>query len=77
MCDLEVDLRQVCTRYRRSLRDLGEERARLADFAHDGLLRLDGERILVTELGRLAIRSICAVFDRYFAPEAGRHAKAL
>lgn len=77
MCDLEVDLHKVCARYRRPPSDLAEERERLVPFAHDGLIRWEGDRILVTELGRLAIRSICAVFDRYFAPEAGRHAKAL
>jgi oxygen-independent coproporphyrinogen-3 oxidase len=77
MCDLEVDLRAVCAAYRRPLSDLAEERARLEDFAHDRLIRLVGDRVIVTELGRLAIRSICAAFDRYFAPEGGRHAKAL
>ena len=77
MCDLEVDLAAVCARYRRPMTDLTEERARLAAFATDGLIELVGARIVVSELGRLAVRSVCAVFDRYLAPEAGRHAKAL
>ena len=77
MCDLEVDLATACRHYRRPLSDLAEERARLAAFVHDGLIQTDGARIVVTELGRLAIRSVCAVFDRYFEPNGGRHAKAL
>jgi len=77
MCDLNVDLAAVCALHRRSLDELGEERAQLAAFAKDGLIELEGARVIVSELGRLAIRSVCAVFDRYFAPQAGRHAKAL
>jgi oxygen-independent coproporphyrinogen-3 oxidase len=77
MCDLCVDLNAICARHRRPLADLREEQARLQDFVEDGLIEMSGARVTVTELGRLAIRSICAVFDRYFAPEAGRHAKAL
>lgn len=77
MCDLEVDLAAVCRQYRRNLSDLAEERGRLAPFVQDGLIQVEGARIVVTELGRLTVRSVCAVFDRYLAPEAGRHAKAL
>lgn len=77
MCDLEVDLDSVCARHLRSPHELDEERAALEPFRADGLLRLDGGRLIVSETGRLVIRSICAVFDRYFAPEAGRHSKAL
>lgn len=77
MCDLEVDLDAVCARHLRPTHELDEERAALEPFRQDGLLRMDGGRVIVSETGRLVIRSICAVFDRYFAPEAGRHSKAL
>jgi oxygen-independent coproporphyrinogen-3 oxidase len=77
MCDLRVDLDAICARHRRPLSDLTVEQARLQDFVGDGLIEMSGARVVVTELGRLAIRSICAVFDRYFAPQASRHAKAL
>ncbi len=77
MCDLTVDLDAVCARHRRPLSDLAEDRARLQDFVQDGLVEICGARVTITEVGRLAIRSVCAVFDRYFAPSAGRHAKAL
>lgn len=77
MCDLQVDLGAVCARHGRDLADLNSERAQLADFVQDGLVLLQGDRLIVTELGRLVVRSVCAVFDTYFAPEAGRHSKAL
>ena len=38
---------------------------------------MTGGQLTVTDLGRLVVRSVCAVFDTYFAPEAGRHSKAL
>jgi oxygen-independent coproporphyrinogen-3 oxidase len=41
------------------------ELARLADLQRDGLLRLDQSGIEVLPAGRLLIRSICMVFDRY------------
>jgi oxygen-independent coproporphyrinogen-3 oxidase len=77
MCDLMVDLADVCVRHDRDPRDLSEAIARLAPFVADGLVQLDGGRVEVVGHGRLVVRSICAVFDAYFAPEAGRHSKAL
>jgi oxygen-independent coproporphyrinogen-3 oxidase len=77
MCDLEADLAQVCADHRRPLRELAEEREALEAFERDGLVRLSGARVTVTELGRLVVRSIAAVFDRYFDPDGGRHSKAV
>ena len=77
MCDLEVDLAAVCTAHDRSLDELKHEREQLADFARDGLLQAEGPVVRLTECGRLLVRTICAVFDAHFAPEAGRHSKAL
>ncbi len=77
MCDLSVDLAAVCTRHGQDLEDLAEARTRLAPFAAQGLVRLDGARVTVTEAGRPVMRSVCAVFDRYLDPDAGRHAKAI
>jgi len=77
MCRLEVDLAEVCRRHGRRPLDLAAERARLAPFIDDGLVRDLGDVIMVTDAGRPIVRSICTAFDAYFAPEAGRHAKAL
>jgi oxygen-independent coproporphyrinogen-3 oxidase len=77
MCDLRVDLAAVCARHGRPLSDLAGARARMADFAKDDLVRLEGAVVQVTELGRLLVRSVCAEFDAYFAPEGGRHSKAI
>lgn len=77
MCDLAVDLAAVCARHGRTPADLEDELSVLRDFVADGLVVMAGDRLTVTDLGRLVVRSVCAVFDTYFAPEAGRHSKAL
>lgn len=77
MCDLAVDLAAVCARHRRPISDLAEARASLRPFVADGLLEVDGAKLRAIGDGRLVIRSICAVFDAYFQPDAQRHAKAI
>ena len=77
MCDLAVDLDAVCARHGRRREELRPELARLAPFEADGLVRRRGGRLQVTSDGRILVRSVCAVFDAYFAPEAQRHAKAI
>ncbi|MBP7817377.1 MAG: oxygen-independent coproporphyrinogen III oxidase [Phenylobacterium sp.] len=77
MCDLAVDLGAVCDRHGRTLAGLADELSDLRAFADDGLVAIQEGRLTVTDLGRLVVRSVCAVFDTYFAPEAGRHSKAL
>jgi oxygen-independent coproporphyrinogen-3 oxidase len=48
------------------------ELAELADMASDGLLALDSTGIRVLPAGRLLIRNICMVFDRYLREQANR-----
>jgi oxygen-independent coproporphyrinogen III oxidase len=78
MCDLGVDLREICGRHDCGLSSLSGELTRLRDFEDDGLVCDDGAaRIEVTSLGRPFIRTICSVFDRHLRPEAGRHASSV
>ena len=53
--------------------DLARPERRLWMTGHMSL----GLVLMIVTLGRLVVRSVCAVFDTYFAPEAGRHSKAL
>ncbi|WP_296595372.1 oxygen-independent coproporphyrinogen III oxidase [Phenylobacterium sp.] len=77
MCDLEVDLPDVCVRHGRQAQELSGALARLQPFVQDGLVEIDGGNVKVVGYGRLVVRSVCAVFDAYFQPEGGRHSRAL
>lgn len=77
MCDLTVDLAEVCTAHHRTLGAVSDALKRLEAFQRDGLVTFDGARLTATETGRLVIRSICATFDAYFAAAEGRHSKAI
>ena len=77
MCDFSVDLAAACERHGRELAELEDAIARLHDFRQDGLATWDGRTLRVTARGRMLVRSICALFDAYLAPDAQRHAKAI
>jgi oxygen-independent coproporphyrinogen-3 oxidase len=70
MCDLEVDLMAMCARHGRNVADLAHELSVLDGFEHDGLVRHDSARLMVTEAGRVLVRSVCAVFDTRLAPDS-------
>ena len=77
MCTFEVDLEVLCARHDRAVSELAETMSDLAAFASDGLVDLRPGHVAVTQAGRPLVRSVCAAFDSYFAPNAARHAKAL
>jgi oxygen-independent coproporphyrinogen III oxidase len=55
------------------------ELADLAKLADDGLVELDGDWIQVTPAGRLLVRAVCAVFDRYLrhTEERSRYSRVM
>ncbi len=77
MCDLEVDVADACRRYDRMPDHLAPELARLAPMGADGLLAIDGNRLLVREHARPLVRTVCAAFDRYLRQDEARYAPAL
>ncbi len=77
MCDLGVDLAAVAAAWARPEDVFDAELAAMAPFVEDGLVRLDGRRITVTDEGRTLVRAVAAQFDRYLDPGKGRHSKAV
>ena len=77
MCDLEIDLGQICAEHGETADALVEARPRLEELATDGLIELDGDRITVTPDGRLLVRCVCAAFDAYLEVAEGKHSKAV
>jgi oxygen-independent coproporphyrinogen III oxidase len=67
MCDLAIDLDDVCRQWSMQAGDLAWEWDRLGEMESDGLVVLRDHTITVTEPGRPFLRSICSVFDRYRA----------
>jgi oxygen-independent coproporphyrinogen-3 oxidase len=56
----------------------GQELAELADMQHDGLLEVGASSIRVKPAGKLLIRNICMVFDRYLREREGqRYSKVI
>lgn len=77
MCALTVDLDAVCAAHGLDPLILTAARRRLAPFAADGLVRLAGPRIEVTERGAPFVRQVCALFDVHLRPTPERHARVV
>jgi oxygen-independent coproporphyrinogen-3 oxidase len=76
MCDLFVDLDETAHEHGRSIADFAEELARIDRLAADGIATRDGGQVGVPEDARAFVRTVCAVFDRYLAPDGNRHSRA-
>ncbi|MEI7931908.1 MAG: radical SAM protein, partial [Alphaproteobacteria bacterium] len=75
MCDMAVDLGEVCALHERDVGELAPERARLEGFAADGLIVTEDDKVTVTARGQPFVRAVCAVFDQYLDAGAQRHAR--
>ena len=73
MCDRRVDLAMVGG----ADEGYAPEIERLGAMAEDGLVEIAGSTVAITERGRPFLRAVCAVFDRYLVPEAGRYSRAV
>jgi oxygen-independent coproporphyrinogen-3 oxidase len=76
MCDLSVDLDHVSNDAAAATRFASEIGA-LATFVHDGLVRIEDNRIAVSEEGRPFVRLVAAVFDKYLAASKTPHSAAV
>jgi oxygen-independent coproporphyrinogen-3 oxidase len=77
MCDLVIDLEAICGDHDADWRRFGPELAALARFEGAGVLARRGPILIVSEAGRVLLRSIAAVFDAYRTPDSHRHARAV
>jgi oxygen-independent coproporphyrinogen-3 oxidase len=66
ICHFELDMQAIGRKYGIDFEDyFAREMQDLAAMANDGLLELEHAVIRVKPVGRLLIRNICMVFDRY------------
>jgi oxygen-independent coproporphyrinogen-3 oxidase len=77
MCDLQVDLGEVCKVFDRESRVFAEEVAGLSALAADGLVQIEEKFIRVTEQGRPFVRMVCAGFDSYYRTGVERSTPAV
>ena len=77
MCDLRVDLAEVCAVYSESPAVFAPELARLTEFVDDGIVDISGKVIRVRSDARPLLRCVAAVFDAYLDPAGQRHARAV
>lgn len=77
MCDYRVDLGEVTARHGLTPAYFADDLAGLDELERDGLLRREGDRIVMTAEGRPFVRVAAAVFDVYLARAAARHSLAV
>ncbi|HEY1365354.1 MAG TPA: oxygen-independent coproporphyrinogen III oxidase [Xanthobacteraceae bacterium] len=76
MCDFAVDLAHFSAAGRIS-GAFAAELAALAPLEAEGLVRLEGRRVAVTEQGRPFVRLVAAAFDAHLAQGRARHSIAV
>ena len=80
MCQFELSIPAIEQAYPVVFADyFAAELQQLAMLAQDGLVTLDSEWLSVTARGRVLIRNVCMVFDRYLSAGAGaaRHSHTI
>lgn len=74
MCDLCVDLAEVCRTHERNLTELTSELGQLDKLADQGVVEREGTRIRPSS--KPFIRAVCAVFDKHSFNDESRYSLA-
>jgi len=76
MCDLKVDLSDVCRAHGASTERFAAELSALDELARDGLVVRNRSEITVPPQARTFVRTVCAVFDTYIVEGEARYSRA-
>ena len=77
MCDGAVELDTMAAGHGADPAGLRAAGPALAALAADGVVEWDGNRVAVRPAARPFLRNVAAVFDAYYRPAEGRHARAV
>lgn len=78
MCKFEVDQDAFATRNGIAFSDFfSDQWPQLLEFENQHLLKLEPNRLIVTERGRFLIRNICMTFDAYLSQDTEKFSKAI
>lgn len=75
MCDLAIDLDALGPDA--AATDFSRELADLEGLAAEGMVRIEGRRVVVTQAGRPFVRLVAAAFDAYLPQNRSRHSIAV
>ncbi len=76
MCDLQVDVAEICKAHNTSPDRLARELFQLDELVNDGIVERSGTKINVPEQGRAFVRAVCAIFDAYLSEDETRFSRA-
>jgi oxygen-independent coproporphyrinogen-3 oxidase len=77
MCDFALSFADLRQRFELRAEPLIEEALAVAAEDADGLVRLDGDCLVVTPTGRPFVRAVAARFDTYLRQSAARYSIAV
>ncbi|MBM3566510.1 MAG: oxygen-independent coproporphyrinogen III oxidase [Alphaproteobacteria bacterium] len=77
MCEMHVDLGQMARAHGFPDDTFDADIAQLGPLAADGIVAVSGATVRIPEEGRLLMRTVAAVFDRYLQTGRGRHSRAV
>jgi oxygen-independent coproporphyrinogen-3 oxidase len=72
MCHFEVDLDSIAP-----VHDFDEELAMLAPMQREGLVEINGRKLIVADAGRSVVRGVAACFDTYRRPHSAQFSTAV
>jgi oxygen-independent coproporphyrinogen-3 oxidase len=76
MCNLAVDLADICATHRVGADHFAAELARLDEYIDEGIVARDGSKLTLPEPARPFVRTVCAVFDQYMTNDESRFSRA-
>ena len=66
VCHFHLDMQRISSRWGIDFSDyFADELKQLQDMEQDGLVKVTDNQVIVREAGRLLVRNICMLFDRY------------
>ncbi len=77
MCDFKVDVAEVCGRHGTAPESILKAIPRLQMLEKDGIIRLDGSVLSVSDETRFLVRSVASAFDAYLGQSGRTHSRAV
>lgn len=77
MCDMAVDLPQICHQHRWDPSLAVVDRSRLERLIADGAVTMRGDRLLINDDAEFLVRSVASAFDVHLGRTTARHSRAV